>query len=396
MPKTVFLVADGMAGWPLDTLGGRTSLQAASTPTLDLLAPKSRVGRCRTVPQGMPPGSDVANMSLLGYDPKEHHTGRGPIEAAAQGLTLNQDDLVWRMNLVELTELSENGVMLDYSSGHIDTATAAPLVARLADMAADGPFRPVQGIQYRHLLVQRGGAGTQAAQLAIRPPHDILDQSIAQDLAAFASFPELHAFLFAAHDFLRRDTTSKATSVWPWGQGQPLTLPSFSERFGLRGAVVSAVDLVKGLGRAAGMDVLEVDGATGLIDTNYEGKVHAALDFLKNGDFVYLHVEAPDECGHMGDAQLKKRAIELFDERIVAPILAALTDEDATIVVTCDHFTPVARRTHTEDPAPFLVYRTRTPRTDGPFVFDENTAQDTGLFLHEGRELLPFCLGPEA
>lgn len=396
MSKTVFLVADGMAGWPLDILGGRTTLQAASTPTLDLLAPKSRIGRCQTVPQGMPPGSDVANMSLLGYDPRDHHTGRGPIEAAAQGLDLDPDDLVWRMNLVNLTELTEQGVMRDYSSGHIDTATAAPLVARLVEMAAAGPFKPVQGIQYRHLLVQRGGAGTAAAALAIRPPHDILDQNIAQDLRAFASFPELDAFLRETHEFLRNETTSQATSVWPWGQGRPLTLPAFSKRFGLRGAVVSAVDLVKGLGRAAGMDVLEVEGVTGLIDTNYEGKVHAALEFLRSGDFVYVHVEAPDECGHMGDAQLKKRAIELFDQRIVAPILAALQGQDATIVVTCDHFTPVVRRTHTEDAVPFLVYRTRAPRLSGPAVFDENTAGETGLFLHEGRDLLPFCLGPDA
>lgn len=393
MSKTVFLVADGMAGWPLDALGGRTSLQAAVTPVLDRLAPLSRVGLCRTVPEGMPPGSDVANMSLLGYDPKTHHTGRGPIEAAAQGLSLDPDDLVWRMNLVNVTELSDAGVMLDYSSGHISTAVSAPLVTRLAEMAAGGPFQPIPGIQYRHLLVQRGGALTDAARLAIRPPHDILDQPIAQDLASFATFPDLEAFLRDAHEFLRTEPTSQATSVWPWGQGRPLILPSFAERFGLRGAVVSAVDLVKGLGRAAGMDVLEIEGATGLIDTNYAGKVEAALEFLKQGDFVYVHVEAPDECGHMGDALLKKRAIELFDERIVAPVLAALDGEDATIVVTCDHFTPVVRRTHTEDPVPFLVYRTRAPRSDGPAVFDEDTARAAGLFLPNGLDLLPFCLG---
>jgi len=393
MSKTVFLVADGMAGWPLDALGGRTSLQAAVTPVLDRLAPLSRVGLCRTVPEGMPPGSDVANMSLLGYDPKTHHTGRGPIEAAAQGLSLDPDDLVWRMNLVNVTELSDAGVMLDYSSGHISTAVSAPLVTRLAEMAAGGPFQPVPGIQYRHLLVQRGGALADAARLAIRPPHDILDQPIAQDLASFATFPDLEAFLRDAHEFLRTEPTSQATSVWPWGQGRPLIMPSFAERFGLRGAVVSAVDLVKGLGRAAGMDVLEIEGATGLIDTNYAGKVEAALEFLKQGDFVYVHVEAPDECGHMGDALLKKRAIELFDERIVAPVLAALDGEDATIVVTCDHFTPVVRRTHTEDPVPFLVYRTRAPRGDGPAVFDEDTAKSAGLFLPNGLDLLPFCLG---
>lgn len=394
--KTVFLVADGMAGWPLDALGGRTTLQAAATPTLDSLAPRSRCGLCRTVPEGMPPGSDVANMSLLGYDPRAHHTGRGPIEAAAQGLVLDPDDLVWRMNLVNLTELSDAGVMLDYSSGHIGTAVAAPLVARLAEMARGTAFQPVQGIQYRHLLVHRGGALTDAAGLNIRPPHDILDQPVAQDLAAFATFPELEAFLKAAHEFLRSEPTSQATSVWPWGQGRPLILPAFADRFGLRGAVVSAVDLVKGLGRAAGMDVLEVEGVTGLIDTNYEGKVRAALEFLQEGDFVYVHVEAPDECGHMGDAELKKRAIELFDERIVAPVLAALEGEDATIVVTCDHFTPVVRRTHTEDPVPFLVFRTREPRADGPAVFDERTAGASGLFLPQGLDLLPFCLGRNA
>lgn len=396
MSKTVFLVADGMAGWPLDILGGHTSLHAASTPTLDLLAPKSRCGLCRTVPHGMPPGSDVANMSLLGYDPQTHHTGRGPIEAAAQGLTLDQDDLVWRMNLVRLTELTDAGVMLDYSAGHISTPEAAPLVARLADMAGGTPFQAVQGIQYRHLLVQRGGALTDAAKLAIRPPHDILDQNIAPDLSAYASFPEMLAFLRMAHEYLRADTSSQATAVWPWGQGRPLALPSFADRFGLRGAVVSAVDLVKGLGRAAGMEVLEVPGANGLIDTNYEGKVEAALDFLRRGEFVYVHVEAPDECGHMGDAVLKKRAIELFDQRIVAPVLATLAHEDATIVVTCDHFTPVARRTHTEDPVPFLIYRTQAPRTDGPNVFNEDTAQGAGFFVNDGRELLTFCLGPDA
>ncbi len=394
--KTVFLVADGMAGWPLDSLGGRTTLQAAHTPTLDRMAPRSRLGLCRTVPVGMPPGSDVANMSLLGYDPREHHTGRGPIEAAAQGLVLNPDDLVWRMNLVNLTAFSDQGVMRDYSSGHISTQAAAPLVDRLIELAAGTPFAPVQGIQYRHLLVQKDGAKTSAASLAVRPPHDILDQSIAPDLAAYATFPELMRFMREAHDFLRAESSSQATAVWPWGQGRPLTLPSFADRHGLIGAVVSAVDLVKGLGRAAGMAVLEVEGVTGLIDTNYEGKVQAALDFLAHGDFVYVHVEAPDECGHMGDAALKARAIELFDQRIVAPILAALDGQDATIVVTCDHFTPVIRRTHTEDPVPFLVFRASAPLHDGPATFDEYTAAESGLFLPEGRDLLGFCLERDA
>lgn len=396
MSKIVFLVADGMAGWPLAALGERTTLQAASTPMLDRLAPLSTCGLCRTVPEGMPPGSDVANMSLLGYAPANYHTGRGPIEAAAQGLTLDADDLVWRMNLVSTTELTADGVMLDYSSGHITTETAAPLLEKLVDLAKGTEFTPVQGIQYRHLLVQKKGALTSAAGLSIRPPHDILDQNIAADLEAFATYPALQAFMARAHAFLREEGSSKATSVWPWGQGRPLHLPDFAETFGLKGAVVSAVDLVKGLGRAAGMDVLEVEGVTGLIDTNYEGKVQAALDFLQHGDYVYVHVEAPDECGHMGDAELKKRSIELFDQRIVAPVLEALKETDATIVVTCDHFTPVVKRTHTENPVPFLIYRTQAPQADGPATFDETTSAATGLFLNAGPELLPLCLGRTA
>jgi 2,3-bisphosphoglycerate-independent phosphoglycerate mutase len=392
MSKVLFLVADGMAGWPVDVLGDRTSLAAAHTPSMDTLAQASLCGRCQTVPNGMPPGSDVANMALLGYDPKRHHTGRGPIEAAAQGLHLDPDDLVWRMNLVTVSDLSPDGVMRDYSSGHITTQTAAPLLARLAEIAQGGSFTPVPGIQYRHLLVQKNGAATPAAKLTIRPPHDILDQNIGQDLRAFATQPELDSFLRQAHAFLNAEPSSQATSVWPWGQGRPLALPEFSARRGLHGAVVSAVDLVKGLGRAAGMEVLEVEGANGLIDTNYEGKVRAALDFLDRGDFVYVHVEAPDECGHMGKADLKRQAIELFDQRIVAPIVTALRDTDATIVITCDHFTPVVRRTHTEDPVPFLIHRTRSPRTDGPAVFTEDTAAATGLILSRGEDLMALAL----
>lgn len=392
MSKVLFLVADGMAGWPLDILDGKTTLAAAHTPNMDALAPASLCGRCQTVPNGMPPGSDVANMALLGYDPNRHHTGRGPIEAAAQGLRLDSDDLVWRMNLVTVSDLTPGGVMRDYSSGHITTQIAAPLLTRLAEIARGGLFTPIPGIQYRHLLVQKNGATTAAAHLTIRPPHDILDQSIEQDLRTFVAFPELDAFIRQAHAFLAAETSSAATSIWPWGQGRPLNLPEFAQQRGLRGAVVSAVDLVKGLGRAAGMDVLEVDGANGLIDTNYEGKVQAALDFLRHGDFVYVHVEAPDECGHMGKAVLKRQSIELFDQRIVAPIVTALRDTDTTIVITCDHFTPVVRRTHTEDPVPFLIYQTRAPRTDGPAVFTEDTAASTGLFLPRGEDLMTLAL----
>lgn len=393
MSKVLFLVADGMAGWPLETLGHRTTLEAAHTPTIDSLAVSSLCGCCQTVPTGMPPGSDVANMALLGYDPRRYHTGRGPIEAAAQGLRLAPDDLVWRMNLVTISDLAPGGIMQDYSSGHITTQTAAPLLARLAELAQGSVFTPVSGVQYRHLLVQKNGATTPAIDTAIRPPHDILDQSIDSDLHAFATIPELEAFMRQAHAFLNAERSSQATSIWPWGQGSPLDLPDFTARHGRRGAVVSAVDLVKGLGRAAGMDVLEVEGANGLIDTNYDGKVQAALNYLQTGDFVYVHVEAPDECGHMGKPELKRRAIELFDQRIVAPIVAAVRDIDATIVVTCDHFTPVIRRTHTEDPVPFLIYRTRDAHAAGPATFTERTAAATGLILTKGEDMIGMAFG---
>ncbi len=388
--KLVYLVADGMSGWPGE-LGEQTALEGASTPTLDRLARQSLVGQCATIPSGMPPGSDVANMALLGFDPRQYHTGRGPIEAAAQGLTLDPNDLVWRMNLVTVSAWTPEGQMEDYSAGHIDTATASFLLERLRYEAPAG-IDIFPGVQYRHLLVQRHAAGTVAASLTIRPPHDILGQEIAPDLTALAQVPELLAFATASHALLTQANPSRANAIWPWGQGRPLQLPSFETTYGQRGAVVSAVDLIRGLGRAAGLTVLDVPGATGLLDTNYEGKVAAALDFLQEGDFVFLHVEAPDECGHMGDAALKAEAISRFDARIAAPVFHGLRalGEPFTLVITCDHATPVAKRTHVAEPVPFLLYRDGCPQP-GPAAFSEASTA-TGLHLASGPELLHLAL----
>jgi 2,3-bisphosphoglycerate-independent phosphoglycerate mutase len=390
----LFLVADGMGDWPVDALGGKTPLMAARTPAMDALARRGVLGQCRTVPQGMPPGSDIANMALAGFDPARHHTGRGPIEAAAQGLELDPDDLVWRMNLVTVTGLSDGALMRDYSSGHIESAVSRPLIERLQAELGDDVFTFHPGIQYRHLLVQKGGATAPEAKLAINPPHDITDRPIAADLAAFAGSPRLDALLRGAAGVLARaGDGQRANSIWPWGQGRPLLLPPFAETYGLRGAVISAVDLVMGLGRAARMDVLEVPGVTGLIDTNYAGKVAAAVRFLEaGGEFVYLHVEAPDECGHAGDPELKKRSVELFDERIVAPLVERFPD--AAFCVTCDHLTPIALRTHASDPVPFLYAGPGAPAAGDPTPaerFDEATAH-TGLFVAAGQDLLPWVL----
>lgn len=392
--KLLFLIADGMGDWPVDELGGLTPLETAETPAMDALARSCAAGLIRTVPQGMPPGSDVANMSLVGFDPAEHHTGRGPIEAAAQGLDLDPGDLVWRLNLVNVTAPDATGIMLDYSSGHITTERSTPLVEDLQARLGDDVFSFVPGIQYRHLLVQRGGASAPEAALDIRPPHDITDRPMDRDIAEYAKSPRLKALFDAAAKRLARpENDTKARAIWPWGQGRPLILPDFEAAYGLRGAVVSAVDLVRGLGRAAGMRVVEVPGVTGLLDTNYQGKVDATLDFLRaGGDFVYLHVEAPDECGHSGIVADKVEAVRRFDARIVAPLVEALEGEDVAFFVTCDHFTPLKERTHTTDPVPFLLHHEKAVGHALP-AFTEANAAATGLVLDKGHEALAYALG---
>ena len=392
--KLLFLVADGMGDYPVRRLGGKTPLESAATPHMDEMAAACVAGLARTVPLDMPPGSDVANMSLLGFDPAAHHTGRGPIEAAAQGLDLAADDLVWRLNLVKVSEPTAAGRMLDYSSGHIPTAVSAPLIARLQAALGNAEFAFHPGVQYRHLLVQSRGAESVEARIHVRPPHDITDQSIAADLKEIERSPGLFAiFTLAARILAGPDNPSQANAVWPWGQGRPLTLPRFRETFGLRGAVISAVDLVRGLGRAAGMRVLTVEGATGLLDTNYEGKVQAALDYLlgRGGDFVFLHVEAPDECGHAGDPAAKTEAVARFDARVVGPLRAALKDRDAAFLVCCDHLTPVRVRTHTPEPVPFLLAHASCTDHALP-AFSEKHAASTGLLLEQGHALLPYAL----
>ena len=392
--KFLFLVADGMGGWPAE-LGQATAMEAAPTPEMDLMARQGLCGLARTIPQGMPPGSDVANMALLGFDPAEHHTGRGPIEAAAQGLELADDDLVWRCNLVSVSEYAPKGLMLDYSSGHITTERSRPLIEVLnrecpSCQGPEAPFRLHPGVQYRHLLVQPGAASSPETRLAIRPPHDITGQPIEQDLEALATCPSLQTLCIeAAASLAGPHNDTKATAIWPWGQGRALKLPGFEAAFGLRGAVISAVDLIKGLGRAAGMEVLDVEGATGLLDTNYEGKVRAAIDFLEHGDFAFVHLEGPDECGHGGDAEGKAEAVARFDARVVAPLRRAFPE--AVFLVTCDHLTPIAKRTHVDDPVPFLLCGPGIAG-NGAARFSEAEAASTGLSIDPGHTLLAWAL----
>ncbi len=397
MKKILFLVADGMGDWPLAERDGQTPLQAARTPHMDRLAAEGILGTCQTVPQGMQPGSDVANMALLGYDPRTFHTGRGPIEAAAQGIDLDPEDLIWRLNLVTVSGLNDAGTMLDYSAGHIKNDIALDIITRLQEELGDDTFTFHPGIQYRHLLIQKGGTRAMEAQLNLNPPHDITDQPIARDLAVYRQSPRLLQLLTRSQELLKEwQGTCAANAIWPWGQGSPLALPSFQETFGLSGGVISAVDLVKGLGRAAQMEVLEIPGATGFLDTNYQGKVEAACACLAHRDFVYLHVEAPDECGHMGDTHKKIQAIEDFDAKILAPLLDQYGTTDALFVVTCDHFTPIARKTHTTDPVPFLIHGKNCLKNHTEQGFSEAGADRANLQLESGPDLMARILDAAA
>ncbi len=393
--KYVILVGDGMGDYPVPELGGKTPLQAAVTPHLDELARRGELGCARTIPPGKEPGSDIANLAIMGYDPVLYHTGRAPLEAAALGVELGPEEVAFRCNLVTLRHEDSRLFMEDYSAGHITSDEAKELIIALeAALGQDGRhFFP--GVSYRHLLVWREGN----AAWRTYPPHDWTGQEVghlmggeAQPLWDLirASWPVL-----ANLDVNRRRMTAgkkPATSIWLWGQGRSPQMPTLQERFGLSGAVISAVDLIRGIGKYAGLSSILVPGATGFLDTNYAGKVAAALEALKEMDLVFVHVEAPDEAGHSGELPLKLQAIEDFDAKVVGPLVAGLEKEgEFRLLVLCDHLTPLALRTHTSEPVPYILYDSRTPK-DLPRPYTEAAAQATGLLLDQGADLLPRLL----
>jgi len=389
--KLLFLIADGMGDHPLAELNGRTPLQAARTPNMDHLAAKAKVGRCQTIPQDQPPGSDIANMSLLGFEPQIYHTGRGPIEAAAQGLEATEEDLIYRLNLCSVSSFAPEGVMQDHSGGHVDTERARDFLDRLSRELAEKSLQLFTGFQYRHLLLQRGGRAKPEADLSVRPPHDILGRELGPDLEEYDKSSLLSRLVHRAAQMLQEEDGMEANAVWPWGQGPPLKLPSFREAFRLSGAVISAVDLIKGLGRSAGLEIIEVPGATGGLDTDYLGKAEAARNFLQSKDFAYLHLEGPDECSHAGSAEDKVRCIELCDELIVGELLEWMQDKGICCMIACDHLTPIRMRTHAKDPVPFLFHDPQAP-VSGPKCFSEAEAERSGIFLEQGTQLLPWIL----
>lgn len=395
--KYVVILGDGMAGYPLPDRNNKTCLQLAKTPFFDALAQKSVVGLMKTVPEGFSPGSDVANLSVMGYDPAKYYTGRSPLEAASIGIPLKETDVTYRCNLVTLSdeENYEDKRMLDYSAGEISTAEAKELVAALKAEFDKPPFTLYAGISYRHCLVADGAK----TGLRLTPPHDISDKPIAGHLPAGEGSKQLLAMMKRSHAILSEHPVNKrrmaagknpANSVWFWGEGTKPRLTPFEALYGKKGAVISAVDLVKGIGILAGLKVIEVEGATGNWDTNFTGKAEAAAEALLGGlDFVYVHMEAPDECGHHGDVQKKIYSIEQVDgvARTVAEKLRA-AGEPFCMLVCPDHPTPIALKTHTADPVPFLLYRSNEAKKSGVSRYDEEAAAAANLYVPRASELM--------
>lgn len=391
--KNIILLGDGMADEPLAELGGKTPLEAAKTPCMDSLASKGELGLVRTVKRGFPPGSDVANMTVLGLDPSRYYTGRAPIEAVSMGVELDPSDTAFRINLVTIAPKDGALIMEDYCSGHISTEEARELITNLRLIVKDNPdIAMYPGIEYRHLMVIRG---YHKPDLKTTPPHDITGETIGRYLPNDPLLVDIinksMAFLKDQEVNARRKHLGKrqATSLWPWGEGKAMQVPTLRKEFNISGAMISAVDLLKGLGHLRGMEVINVPGATGWIDTNYLGKAEAALDALKRHDLVYVHVEAPDEAGHGGHLKEKIQAIEDFDSKIVGHIFNALSAAGSPfrILVLPDHPTPICKKTHTTDPVPFVLYDS-SRESEKVSVFTENAALRSGVFIEEGYTLL--------
>jgi 2,3-bisphosphoglycerate-independent phosphoglycerate mutase len=403
--KYVIIVGDGMADYPIQSLGGRTPLMVARTPHMDWMAKQGEIGLVRTIPDGFNPGSEIANLSIFGYDPIRYYTGRGPLEAVSLGVKLADDDIAFRCNLVTLKFQGNKIVMEDFSAGHITDGEAKKVILDLNKEMATNEIRFYSGVSYRHLMVLKNGAAkfSNLEKLELTPPHDIIGKEITTLLSqmkepVLALMNESQKLLKSHPINLARESKGlpPANSIWLWGQGRSPRMITLKERFGMDGYVISAVHLIKGIGILAGLEVLEVPGITGYFDTNYDGKAQYAMRGLREKDFVYVHVEAPDEAGHMGNPQLKIEAIEAFDEKIVGPILEGMKDfRRYKVLVLPDHPTPLSVRTHTADPVPYVIYSNEDGATSfHGETFDEVSAGRSGILIEKGFELVERFLNP--
>lgn len=395
--KTLVLLCDGMADYPVKELGDKTPMGASVTPNMDKLAKKSYMGLVKTVADNMKPGSDVANLAVLGYDPQVYYSGRSPLEAGSIGIDMKPTDVSFRCNLVTLSDEPEyaDKTILDYCADDISTAEAKEIVKTLAEHFNNDEFQLYAGVSYRHCLIWNNGT-TDVGTLT--PPHDITGKPIKDYIPSHPNAKKLYDMMAESYDILKNHPVNKAreakglrpaNSMWFWGEGTRKALMPFEEKYGLKGSMISAVDLLKGIGKFSGMNVVDVEGATGYIDTDFEGKANAAIEEFKNGqDFVYIHVEAPDECGHRHEIENKKKSIELIDEKILGPVLNALEEyDDYKVLIMPDHATPLELRTHTNDPIPFLMYH-KNGEVDGKDEFTEQTCKDTGVYIEDGHNIL--------
>ena len=395
--KYMVLLCDGMADYPFEGLGGKTPMELARKPHMDKLAETAEVGLCKTVADGLKPGSDVANLSVMGYDPAVCYTGRSPLEAASMGLTLSDTDVALRCNLVTLSDEADytQKTMVDYCAGDISTSEAAELIAAVQAAFGSERYAFHPGVSYRHCLLVQNGT-TDLGDMT--PPHDISGRVVGAYLSKSENAVPLIDMMKRSYEVLKDHPVNlkrmaegkrPANSIWLWGEGRKPGLQDFKEKNGVSAGVVSAVDLIKGIGRLANMEVAQVPGATGYLDTDFTGKMEAAAQMLRQGrDLCYVHVEAPDECGHRGEAENKVRAIELIDEKILGPMLEELEQyDDYRILIMPDHPTPLSTRTHAADPVPFLLYQKGAPRS-GVQGFTEKSAAATGLFIQHGPAIM--------
>jgi len=388
--KYIMLVPDGMADLPMAELDGQTPMQAARTPNFDALAEVSLVGSVLTVPPGMYPGSDVANMDLLGYDPRRYYTGRGPIEALAMGVPMDAGDVAYRCSLVS----SDGTILIDNSAGHITTEEARPLIELVEKKLGTDKRRFYTGVQYRHIMAEKSGS----IDLQTIPPHDFVGQPLAGHWPEGAGAERLKQLMYDSLELLdshpinikrREEGKEPGNMIWLWGQGYAPSLPNFLQTYGKVGGVISAVDVVRGLGRATGLRVIDVPGATGYIDTDYTAKANYALAALDTLDFVYIHVEAPDEAGHEGNLDHKLQAIEDIDKKLLATLRQGMAKRDAyRLLIVPDHKTPISLRTHEEGPVPFLLYDSEKPHTASHFPFDERAVDEAKTQIDDGTRLI--------
>lgn len=394
--KYVVLLCDGMADLKREDLGNNTPMGVADKPNMDKLAKTAEIGLVKTVVDGIKPGSDVANLSVLGYDPAIYYSGRSPLEAGSIGIDMLPTDVSFRANLVTLSDepVYEDKTILDYCADDISTEEAAELIKFIAEKLDTDVFHYYSGVSYRHCLIWNNGTldvGT------LTPPHDITGKPIKEYLGFNENSKPLFEMMKKSYDLLKDHPVNKArierglrpaNSLWFWGEGVRKSLMPFAEKYGKKAAMISAVDLLKGIGKFTGMEVINVPGATGYIDTNFSGKAEAAIKALKDGnDFVYIHVEAPDECGHRFEVQNKVKAIELIDNLILGPVLEAFKNEDLKVLICPDHPTPLVLKTHTNAPVPYLIYNS-TKAVEGVSKFSEEEAEKTGRYIEIGHTLM--------